>query len=97
MPERLERVEVATPNGLVTITWNARERLLEAMRHEAELAVVIDEFRNAGVSRPVHIRPDLARMVADVIESIGRDSPGDFVALEGGLVELREALVYPRA
>ena len=93
MPERLNQVQVVTFRGLVTITWDARGVLLHEMRHLDSLRPVKNEFENAGCSRPVVIPQDLKLGVVQVIETMGANAVGGLVNLEGGLFELRNALV----
>jgi len=93
MPERLEHVEVLTAFGPVTLTWEARDRLLDELRHLDSLADVVADFVNAGASRPVRIPEGERLAVASVIEMMGQQSRGGLVGLQGGLFELRNALV----
>jgi hypothetical protein len=94
MPARLGRVEVVVPSGdVVTLTWQAREELVAELRPHESLKAIVDDFLNAGASRPVRIPRERKLTVASVIESIGRESSSGLVGLEGGLYELRNALV----
>jgi hypothetical protein len=56
MPARLDRVEVRTAFGLVTLTWDERTQLLAEMAHLHVLEPVRREFEGAGTSRPVGFR-----------------------------------------
>jgi YD repeat-containing protein len=91
MPNRLDRVTVRTPSGDVTLTWDARDALVEKLDVDS-LRPVFSDFVNAGTSRPDHIGEAHADQVADVIEAIGESSPDWRVALEGGLFELQTVL-----
>jgi hypothetical protein len=93
MPGRLDRVLVETSLGMVTLSWDTRDRLLAELRHLDSLEPVTDDFENACASRPVVIPQELKPAVVQVIEMIGKDSTEGLAGLEGGLVELRDALV----
>ena len=89
----LDPVEVITPSGVVVaLTGQARERLLAEMAPHESLKAVVEDFLNAGASRPVRIPRERKLTVASVIEAIGGDRRG-LAGLEGGLYELRNALV----
>jgi hypothetical protein len=92
MPERLNRVQVGTAFGIVTLSWEARDRLVAELRHLESLSDVTADFENARASRTVVIPQELGTAVARVIESIGSNSSGGLRGLEGGLFELRNAL-----
>ena len=89
MPGRLDRVEVVTAFGGVTLSWDEREQLLEEMRHLDSLEPVRREFENAGATRPVRIPEDMRAAVVQVIEMWGRNTPGGLPALPEGIFELR--------
>ena len=91
MPGRLDRVEVRTPWGAVTLTWDARDALVEQLRDLESLRPILDDFVNAGASRPVRIHEEQGDAVAAVLET-GEDSREGLFGLEGGLLELRNAL-----
>jgi hypothetical protein len=90
--ERLDRVQVATAYGVLTITWDARDQLLREMRHLDSLADVRREFENAGASRPVQIPQELKGAVVAVINMWGQNTPGGLPALPDGIFELRNNL-----
>ncbi len=89
MPERLNHVEVVTAFGNVTLSWEARDLLLEEMRHLDSLEPVRRDFENAGASRPVRISEDMRAAVVQVIEMWGRTTAGGLRGLPEGIFELR--------
>jgi hypothetical protein len=55
MPERLDRVIVATSRGQVEIPWGSRDMLLERLDRVPSAASVAAAFEAVGASRPVHL------------------------------------------
>jgi hypothetical protein len=92
MPERLDRVEVVTAFGTVTLSWDAREQLLSEIGHPDSLEPVRRDFENAGASRPVLVPQELKSEVVQVIEQWGRNTAGGLPALPEGIFELRNQL-----
>jgi hypothetical protein len=92
MPGRLDRVEVLTAFGPVTLTWEDRTRLLDEMKHLDPLEPVRREFENAGATRPVRIPQELKPALVRVIEMWGQNTRGGLRALPEGVFELRNHL-----
>jgi hypothetical protein len=90
-PSRLDHVQVHTADGPITISWDARDQLLERMRHLDTAAPVVRAFEAVGATRPVELYPEGKRLVLDVIETWGRDE-GDIERLPDGIPVLRHAL-----
>jgi hypothetical protein len=93
VPERLDRVEVlAGRGGSVTISWDAREQLLERLGDIQVNAHTVDAFRSVGASRPVPLElPDkqiLSVTIEDWIAELG-----GYTRLPEGIYELRAALI----
>ena len=51
--ERLDRVQVATAGGVVTLPWSSRFELLERVRRLYGGAEIVRRFEAAGATRPV--------------------------------------------
>jgi len=86
---RLDRVEVVTAFGGVTLSWDARNQLLYEMRHLGSLDPVTREFKNAGATRPVRIPQEMKGDVVQVINMWGQNTEGGLPALPEGVFELR--------
>jgi hypothetical protein len=55
---RIDRVRVATAEGLVEIGWGDRQELLDRLDGIACNEDLIDAFRDVGTSRPVELNPE---------------------------------------
>jgi hypothetical protein len=69
VPERLDRVTIALPNGDVTISWNTRQALMGRLQHAEERNLIRTRLHNAGASQPVQFsqrqRVTLQRVLLD--------------------------------
>jgi len=90
-PSRLDHVQVLTADGPVTISWYARDQLLDRIRHLETLAPVVRAFEAVGATRPVELYPEGKQLLLDVIETWGRDD-GGLERLPDGITQLRHAL-----
>jgi hypothetical protein len=84
----LNQVHVATDTGVVTITWEAREQLLAELGALDTLKPIVDDFLNAGTSRPVVIPHKLKPDVVEFVEKISRNETGGLIAVGSGLYAL---------
>jgi hypothetical protein len=91
MPERLDRVQIALPCDTVTISWDAREQLLERLAALEFGAQVADKFRAVGTSRPVALTTEERELVGTVVVHwLNEVGVG---GLPAGIFDLRNELV----
>lgn len=92
MPERLDRVEVATRDGVVEITRHEREVLLEQLAFTPGMKAVREKFETAAASTPVELSDDEQTSLRIALEGWGSDS-----LQPAGIARLHAALAgaYP--
>jgi hypothetical protein len=92
VPERLDRVEVATRDGSVEISWAGRKAIVHEL-HGLELsAVALRAFEEAGASRPVQLDRLSIAAVIDAINLLARRA-GGVRHLEPGVAKLQRKLI----
>jgi hypothetical protein len=94
MPERLDRVRIATRYGEVEIRWECRDKLLgEIRRLEDEAAdEVVRAFEAVAASRPVRLDLRGKAVVVEAIHALSREA-GGAGQLSSDVRELLHALV----
>jgi hypothetical protein len=93
--ERLKRVEILTSRanpGKVTISWNAREDLLERLGPGPDTFGLVASFRNVGASSPVRLTIEEKQQLSIMVES-WLEEVGDYNLLPTGIWDLRNALI----
>ena len=88
--ERLDRVQVATAGGVVTLPWSSRFELLERVRRLYGGAEIVRRFEAAGATRPVTLDWDSKLLVFNLLEHWLIQSGVE--GLPAGIFELRNAL-----
>ena len=96
VPERLNRVQVATRTaGTVTISWAARQELLERAHQWTEGAEIQRRFEAVGATRPVELhapqKESVLRLIERWVSEVGPRNAPD------GIVRLRDALLEDEA
>jgi hypothetical protein len=85
--ERLHRINFATPHGLIEISWESRDWLIDLLRAKG-WSEEVEAIEAVGVSAPVELAEPIGRYsVAAVIMGGHRTR-----ALPADLLALREAL-----
>jgi hypothetical protein len=93
MGERaIDRVQVGLSRETVTISWDARQALLERLRRVESLRSVVDAFEAVGVSRPVALSPEEKDALSEAIR-VWAEEAGGYADLPEGIEQLRLALV----
>ena len=91
MPERLDRVHVATSNGSIEIPWTTRDEILERLRQRRDALPIIRAFEAVGATRPVELDTNGKALLIEALGSwIDRADANEVPA---GLAELRTALL----
>ena len=94
MGERgIDRVQVGLAHETVTISWEARQALLDRLRRVESLRSVVDAFLAVGVSRPVTLSDEEKDALRDAIRVWAEETEGGYAALPDGIERLRIALV----
>ena len=91
MPDRLDRVAIATSRGTIEIPWSSRDALLQQITLEDTAQTIRFAFVAVGASRPVELKLE---DVALLVQAIGRwmRRVGGPSGLPAGIYELRRAL-----
>jgi hypothetical protein len=90
VPERLDRVIVATSSRHVEIPWASRDMLLEHLLRYPSAASIVATFKAVGAIRPVTLTADEEAILHEVVQEweneVGADNLPPFV------LELRDGL-----
>lgn len=89
---RLNRVTIATRYGPAEISWQAREQLLNEIRHLDSGRDVVAAFENVGATRPVELDSAGKQTLVDAIHVLWHNA-GGLSNVDPGLTELRHKLV----
>ena len=73
MPERLDRVHIATRTGDVEMTWAVRDTLLEELAFAPDMKEVRQAFEAAGASRPVELTDQQQADLRTALDNWGSD------------------------
>ena len=91
VPERLDRVAIATSRDVIELSWASRDSLLHEIRNLGENAKPIrTAFEAVGASRPVELSPADQTTLLSAIEQWADSVTVD--ALPPGIWRLRCAL-----
>ena len=90
MPERLDRVAVSTPRGIIEIPWSSRDQLLHELRTLDNADAIRTAFEAVGASRPVPLSPADQQTLLTAIDTWA--SYVTVAQLPPGISELRSAL-----
>ena len=91
VPERLDRVQVATGQGSVEISWASGAAIVREL-HQNELAgAALRAFEAAGASRPVQLERSTWAAVIDAINVLA-ERAGGVRHLEPGVAKLQRTL-----
>jgi hypothetical protein len=74
MPERLDRVRVTTQSGVVEITWDERDTLLEELAFASGMKAVREKFEAVGVSRSVELDDQEQTDLCSALDGWGSDT-----------------------
>ena len=88
---RIDTVTIDLNAGAVTIPWASREAVLAECRKRDCMLPVIDEFRNAGTSRPVRLAADERAALLAVLVAWAEEAEGGYDGLPVCVSELYEA------
>jgi hypothetical protein len=90
MPERLDRVAIATSRTTIELPWGSRDRLLHEIRNLAGADTIRTAFDAVGASRPVPLSRADEIILFNAINEWSRSVTVD--GLPAGVWELRCAL-----
>jgi hypothetical protein len=91
MPERLDRVQIATRGGDVVIPWATRDEILDLLRKRSDALPIVRAFEAVGATSPVELDANGKALLVEALGSwIDRADEGK---LPTGLTALRAALV----
>ena len=72
MPERFDRVHVATSRGTIEIPWSSRDALLERIAKVDVAQHIRDELAEVGASRPAHFNRVDVELLIEAIHAWSR-------------------------
>ena len=88
-----DTVTIYLNGGPVTIPWASRDALLaECRKRDGSMLPAINEFRNAGTSRPVKLAANERAGLLAVIVGWAEEAEGGYDGLPAGVSELYEAI-----
>lgn len=90
MPERLDRVAIATSRVTVELSWSSRDKLLHEIRHLDGADAIRTAFDAVGASRPVPLSRDNEKVLLEAIDGWAQSVTID--ELPDGVWALRNAL-----
>lgn len=89
MPDRLNSVTIAMPNGDIEISWDAREAMLRELRTMPSAAKIVAAFEAGGASTPIKLSADQRLLLYQLLDEWRRRSsdsvPADVWALRNVL------------
>ena len=91
MPERRDRVRVATRYGQCEISWECRAALLAELRELDSGGPVVRAFEDGDAGRPVELDLDGKAVLVEAIAAVAREA-GGVHKLRSGVRELLHAL-----
>jgi hypothetical protein len=91
MPERLDRVAIATSRGTFELPWSSRDQLLHEIRSLGSAEPIRNAFRAVGASRPVPLSRADQLLLFDAIDAWAQSVTVDNLPV--GVWQLRCALV----
>jgi hypothetical protein len=92
VPDRLDRVRIATRYGDTEISWSCRELLLDQIRKLYSDGDVIAAFHAVGATRPVILNRAGKATVLQALNAMARHA-GGMHKLPHGCNELSQALI----
>jgi hypothetical protein len=90
LPERLDRVAIATSRVTVELSWSSRDKLLHEIRHLDGADAIRTAFDAVGASRPVPLSRDNEKVLLEAIDGWAQSVTID--ELPDGVWALRNAL-----
>jgi hypothetical protein len=93
MPERLDRVTVRLRSNDVTLTWAARDALLEKLDNIGIDGDIRQVFEAVGASRPVRLSTPQQTQLLRILESWAAEIPDGFLAQHKPLHALKNTLI----
>ena len=92
VPMRFDHVAVALSRGSVTLSWTARQALMQRLQHVQECAHLRASFSAAHAARPVQLRPGRRTALLLALEAWSLDLDG-YEPIPQELLDLRNALI----
>jgi len=90
VPERLDRVAIATSRTTIELPWSSRDRLLHEVRNLDGADAIRTAFEAVGASRPVPLSRDNQQLLFEAINGWAQSVTVD--ELPAGIWDLRCAL-----
>jgi hypothetical protein len=93
MPERIDKITIATGRDTLTLPWSSRVALLDELQRYETGYEIRDAFTAVGASRPVELTNEQKTELLRVIEVWGERTEGGMRGLAESILALRNALI----
>lgn len=92
MPERIDKITIATGRDTLTMPWSSRIALLDELQRYETGYTIRDAFTAVGASSPVKLTNEQKTELLRVIEVWGQRTEGGMRGLPEAIFALRNAL-----
>jgi hypothetical protein len=92
MPERIDKITIATGRDTLTMPWSSRVALLDELQRYETGYEIRDAFTTVGASSAVKLKDEQKTELLRVIEVWGQRTEGGMRGLPEAIFALRNAL-----
>ena len=93
MPERIDKITIATGRDTLTMPWSTRVALLDELQRYETGYTIRDAFTAVGASSPVRLNNEQKTELLRVIEIWSERTEGGMRGLPEAILALRNALI----
>ena len=93
MPERIDKITIATGRDPLTMPWSSCVALLDELQRYETGYTIRDAFTAVGASSPVRLNNEQKTELLRVIEVWGERTEGGMRGLPEAILALRNALI----
>ncbi len=93
MPERIDKITIATERETLTLPWSSRVALLDELQRYETGYTIRDAFTAVGASSPVELTNEQKTELLRVIDVWSERTEGGMRGLPEAILALRNALI----
>jgi hypothetical protein len=93
MPERIDKITIATGRDTLTMPWSSRVALLDELQRYETGYTIRDAFTAVGASSPVRLTNEQKTELLRVIDVWSERTEGGMRGLPEAILALRNALI----